>query len=122
MLYRKHAKLKTHSPHPQFILDDESLIYRYLSFKETIEARVEDYENNKSTEERKRLFKRWNDSCTGIVYKGSTTKFKVVPSCNQLITINKDFREESIAVDYDAIRRNRVRPSCWKIYCTSYQR
>lgn len=97
------CKAETHSPHPQFILDDESLIYRPLSFKETIEARVEDYENNKSTEERKRLFKRWNDSCTGIVYKGSTTKFKVVPSCNQLITINKDFREESIAVDYDAI-------------------
>jgi len=99
---REACKAETDSPHPQFVLDDESRIYRPLTFKEDIEARVTDYENNKDTEERVRLFQR-NDSCTGIVYKSNTAKFKIVPLCKELITIDEDFREASVAVEYDAI-------------------
>ena len=97
------CKSETDSPHPQFILDDESLIYRPLTFKENLEVRVTDYENNKDTEERKCLFKHWNDSCTGVAYKGGTTKFKIVPRCHELITIAKDFRETSLPVNQDAV-------------------
>src|SRR3989344_102003 len=100
---QKACKSETDSPHPQCILDDGSIIYRPLSFKENLEVRVTDYENNKDTEERKRLFKHWNDSCTGVAYMGGTTKFKIVPRCHQLITIAKDFREASLPVDYDAV-------------------
>ncbi len=100
---REACNAESNPAHPQFILDDESKIYRPLTFKENIEARVTDYENNKSTEERTRLFKHWNDSCTGVAYKGTTTKFKIVPTCSELITIKKDFNGAGIAVDYDAI-------------------
>ena len=98
------CKTEMDSPHPQFVLDDGNKIYRALTFKEDIEARVKDYENNKGTEERVRLFKTWNDSCTGVAYKGGTTKFKIVPICSGLITINKDFNGGGLAIDYDAIK------------------
>ena len=100
---RKACKAEAHSPHPQFVLDDGSRIYRPLTFKEDIEARVTDYENNKDTEERKRLFQRWNDSCTGVAYKNATTKFKIVPTCSQLITLNKDFNGFFLSIEYDDI-------------------
>jgi len=100
---REACKAEAHSPHPQFVLDDGSRIYRALTFKEDIEARVTDYENNKDTEERKRLFQRWNDSCTGVAYKNATTKFKIVPMCSQLITLDKDFNGGGLAIEYDDI-------------------
>lgn len=87
--------------HPQFVLPDGSMVYRPLTFKETIEAMVTDYENNKNTEERLRLFKRQNDSCTGIVYQAGTTKFKIVPLCTQLINIYKEFNGTAVSVQYD---------------------
>lgn len=100
---REACNAESNPAHPQFILDDESMIYRPLTFKENIEARVTDYENNKSTEERTRLFKHWIDSCTGVAYKGNTTNFKIVPTCSELITINKDFNGAGMVIDYDAI-------------------
>ena len=100
---REACKVEVNSVHPEFMLDDGSRIYRPLTFKEDIEARVTDYENNKDTEERKRLFQRWNDSCTGVAYKSATTKFKIVPMCSQLIILDKDFNGGGLAIEYDDI-------------------
>jgi len=69
-----------------------------LTFKETILARVEAYESGD-----KSLFDTWLDSCTGIVYKSGTTKFKIVPNCEQLRTISKDFSGAFLPITYDAI-------------------
>gem|GEM_PF-4778323 len=91
---------KEPSNHPS---ENNGSLYRPLTFKETIEARVHDYENNKDTEERKSLFQRWNDTCTGVAYKATTTKFKIVPRCHELITLDKDFNGTALAIDYDNI-------------------
>ncbi|MDP3698103.1 MAG: hypothetical protein Q8R47_00800 [Nanoarchaeota archaeon] len=95
------CKAEANPAHPQFVLNDGSRVYRPLTFKETIEAQVTDYENHKDPEERLRLFKRQNDSCTGIVYQAGTTKFKIVPICLQLITIYKDFNGTALSIKYD---------------------
>ena len=89
--------------HPQFTLPSESRLYRPLTFKETIEARVNDYERHGSTAERLRLFQRWNDSCTGVGYKAGSTRFKIIPESVELITIEKEFNQEFLPVVYDSI-------------------
>ena len=95
---------------PTYIQLDGSRIVRALSFKENLQARIEDYNilNNsdgsaKTDDERLRLFNRWNDSCTGIAYKVGTTKFKIVYQSMELITIDKEFEVGFLQVDYDSI-------------------
>ena len=78
-------------------------IIRPLTFRENIEARVTDYENNKGSKDRLRLFNKWLDSCTGIAYKSGSTKFKVVLESGNLIGISKDFNDSFIPVVYDDI-------------------
>ena len=103
-----------HSPHPIFTKDNGSTIYRPLTFKETIEARVHDYESNKDTEERKRLFQRWNDSCTAVAYKKGTTTFKLVHQSKDLITIPEDFNAAFLPTTYDDIDGIELRSDCGK--------
>ena len=69
-----------------------------LTFKENIQARVEAYESGNHY-----LFDTWLDSCTGIVYKAETTEFKIVPNCEQLRNISKDFSKKFLSVDYSKI-------------------
>ena len=78
-------------------------VYRPLTFKENLQARVEDYESHQG-EERVRLFNIWLDSCTGIAYKAGTNKFKIIPVCEQLITIDKEFNSASLSLDYDSLQ------------------
>ena len=99
------------SVHPLFTRDDGSKTVRPLTFKENIEARVNDYKtlkdengNNRSREDRLRLFSRWLDSCTGIAYKAQSTKFKINPECRELITINQDFNQPFISIDYSSFK------------------
>ena len=96
--------------HPMFTQDNGKMIYRPLTFKENIEARVHDYETLKNADgsertekERLRLFSRWLDSCTGIAYKTGTTRFKIIPICEQLITIKKFFANSFLQINYDHI-------------------
>jgi len=96
------------SSHPQFTRDDGSLIYRPLTFKETIEARVKDYETThnpdgteRTKDDRLRFFKRWNDSCTGIAYKQGSSKFKVIVQSPKLVTIDKGFNNTHLPINYD---------------------
>ena len=76
-------------------------IYRPFTFKENIEAKVNDYNteknpdgSKKTEEEKKRLFETWLDSSTGIAYKKKSTKYKIIQVSNELITINKDFNQK----------------------------
>ena len=107
---QKACQKRTDSPHPTFTQPDGSLIYRPLTFKENIQARVIDYNtlkdeegNERDLEDRLRFFNHWIDSCTGMAYKAGTTKFKVVPVCKELITIKKGFNEEFLPIEYDSI-------------------
>ena len=106
---RESCEKESSSAHPQFVRTDGSKIYRPLTFKEDIEARVNDYESNKDTDTRDnaknrlRLFNRWIDSCTGVAYKAGTTKFKLIPQCEPLIEIAKDFNSAFMVIDYDSI-------------------
>ena len=108
--FRKSYENGECSLQPTYIQPDGSRIVRALTFKENLQARVETYNtlNNldgsaKTDDERLRLFNRWNDSCTGIAYKAGTTKFKIVHQSMDLITIDKDFKEGFLQVDYDFI-------------------
>ena len=89
--------------HPQYTLSDGSKIYRPLTFKETIEGRVNDYESHKDTEERLLLFQRWNDSCTGIAYKARTKKFKIIHECQNFITVPEGFNQHFLPITYDLL-------------------
>jgi len=75
-------------------------IYRPLTFKETIEARVNDYESHKPTPERLHLFNNWKASCCGIAYKHGSTKFKLQVQCPELITIDSTFAQGFLPVNY----------------------
>ncbi len=98
-------------PHPMFVQDDGSKIYRPLTFKENIEVRVNDFNTlynfdgkERKKRERLRLFtRRWLDSCTGIAYKKGTTKFKLVPVSKDLITLSKGFNNAYVDINYDTI-------------------
>ena len=92
---------------PTFTLDDGSKIYRPLTFKETIEARINDYESS-TPEERLKLFKSWNNTCTGIAYKANgiikkSTKFKIIPQAKELILLPQDYNQSTLPVEYDKI-------------------
>ncbi|MDP3990188.1 MAG: hypothetical protein Q8Q01_03205 [archaeon] len=78
-------------------------VVRPLTFRENLEARVNDYENNRGKKERLRLFNKWLDSCTGIAYKKGTDKFKIIPISPDLVTIPRDFNNHFIQVDYDGL-------------------
>jgi len=88
-----------------------SKLVRPLTFKENLEARINDYEtltnsdgSERTKEERLKLFtERWLDSCTGVAYKAETTKFKLIPVCRELVTIDKDFNDSYLTVDYNSI-------------------
>ena len=93
-----------------FTKDDGSEIYRPLTFKETIRARVDDFNTSvaengeeRSLDERLKLYAHYIDSCTSIAYKAETTKFKVIPVCKKLITIDSSFNENFLPVDYDTL-------------------
>ncbi len=91
------------SPHPKYVLADGSSVYRPLTFKENIEARVNDYEQKKPENERLQLFNRWVDSCLGMAYQMKTKKFKMILQCPELITIARDFRGAHLPVSYDSV-------------------
>ena len=76
----------------------QASVKRPFTFKENLQARVEAYESGDY-----RLFETWLNSCTGIVYKAGTTRFKIIPSCAELIGINKDFSHSFLPVEYDTI-------------------
>ena len=104
-------KNSSNAVHPLFTMSNNSKIYRPLSFKENIEARINDYETKtnpdgvaRSDEERTKLFKQYLDSCTGFAYKSKSTKFKINSICEELIIIDKDFNDSFKAVNYSSFK------------------
>jgi hypothetical protein len=99
------------SIHPGFMLDDGSKVYRPLTFKEDITARVTDYNTlhnpdgtERTPEERLKLCtERWLDSCTAIAYQKGTGKFKVVLQSKELITLPEDFNSGYLPISYNDI-------------------
>ena len=103
----KECGLDAKTAQPTFTLNDGSKIYRPLTFKETIQARVNDYESS-TPEERLKLFKSWNNTCTGIAYKANgiikkSTKFKIIPQAKELILLPQDYNQSTLPVEYDKI-------------------
>jgi len=78
-------------------------IYIPLTFKETIEARVNEY--NKGNKE---LFNNWLSTSSGIVYKANSTKFKIIPLSKKLVNIDKDFNDDFISVDYSSFKEQEL--------------
>ncbi|MFH1456327.1 MAG: hypothetical protein ABIF40_05260, partial [archaeon] len=105
-VHKLRNECKLEDSHPTFVLDGNR-VFRPLTFRETIEARVNDYEtlkdrdgNVRSKEDQLKLFKRYLHSCTGVAYKKSTTKFKIIPVCADLIGIDKDFNQHFLPINY----------------------
>ncbi len=90
--------------HPTFIKPDNSKIYRPLSFKENIEARVNEYNTDLNSDEQKlALFNTWIDSCTAIAYNKGSTKFKIIPIYDDLINIKANSTANFLPIDYSKI-------------------
>ncbi len=94
---------------PTILLAGNTLV-RPLTFKENITARVEDFHrlkhadgSDRTLEDRLRFFDKWLDACTGIGYQAGTTKFKIVPVCEPLITIASDFGETHLDTPYHSL-------------------
>ncbi len=96
--------------HPKYRVRTGQEVYRPFTFKEGIKARVDDYNtlqnpngSDRTLDERLHLFTSWNDSCTGAAYKAGTTKFKIIPVCEPLILIERDYNEGFLAVAYTGL-------------------
>ncbi len=81
-----------------------------LTFAETIQARVEDYErltddegNERSEADRLRLFNNYFDTVTGVAYKAHTTLFKLIDRADALVNIDKDFNKSFVPCDYESL-------------------
>ena len=90
---------------------DGQRIVRPLTFRENLQARVDDFETLKNKdgsirtiEDRLRLFGTWFDSCTGIAYSSNNDDFMIIPMCKELITIPRDFNDEYTQVDYASLQ------------------
>ena len=79
------------SVQPVFILEDGTSLIRPLTLAEDAEALVNQYESTQDPEERTSILSSWRATCTGIAYKAGTTRFKIIPVCKELITLNKKF-------------------------------
>jgi len=108
---QEECKKENNQNHPTFKTKSGTNIYRPLTFRETIEARVTDFDTdkdengkNRSDDDRLRLLKNWITSSTGIAYKTKSTKFKIIPTCEELIMISKDFKDGFIPIDYSKIK------------------
>lgn len=94
--------------HPLYVLVDGSRMYRPLTFRENLAARVEDFNTLKDADgkkrtlqERLRLFDRHLDSCTSIVYKARSKLFTIISQDKELILIpEEDFTQSSLPVQY----------------------
>ena len=99
------------SAHPLFTRGNRSRIYRPLTFKETIKAKVEDYNtthdkdgNERTLDERLRFFNKYIDSCTGMAYKTKSTEFQIILECEPLIEIARDFNEAFLPDSYASVK------------------
>ena len=98
---------KIHPTHPTSI-ENPNTIYRPLTYKENVEAIIDDYETlnypdntPRDMNNREKLLNVGLNSCTGIAYKKNSDKFKISRKCHSLITLDDDFNEEFKSILYD---------------------
>ncbi|MDP3734385.1 MAG: hypothetical protein Q8R37_04080 [Nanoarchaeota archaeon] len=103
------CEAEENTSHPTFVIDGKT-VYRPLTFRENIQARVEDFytlydanSNKRTVDDRLRLFNTWLDSCAGIAYKADSPEFKLILQSPHLIGINESFNNEFIPIDYDSV-------------------
>jgi len=85
---------------------------RPLTFKETLEARLNAYKAGMTNEEKMFLLNQKLSTCTGIAYpaegiKNSNT-FKIIPVCKELITLYSGFPKSNFRVSYDSLEEEEV--------------
>ena len=105
------SMLDPNSTQPMFRRDNRAIVYRPLSFKENMQVMVDDYnrlENtdgtNRSMEARLSLFHSgYKDTCTAVVRKERSSKFKILPVSKNLVEISKDYTFEGLYIDYESI-------------------
>ena len=104
-------KLRTALPQGNAFHPLVSGLPRPLTFKETLQFRIEDFNTShnpdgteRSPEERNRLFLNYFDTCTGIHYNSGTDKFMIIPHCDQLITLNSSFSDPYVDVPYGTLQ------------------
>ena len=80
---------------------------RPFTLKENLQARIEDYNTltnpdgtRRTEEKRKRFFNTWLDSCSGTHYLAGTTRFKIIPCSNELITLAQAPVDDYLSVHY----------------------
>ena len=67
-------------------------------------------ENMKARLQDKSLFNSWLDSCTVIVYRANSDEFLIIPKCDLLLNIDKDFNKSSIIVtdkEYNDLKKQK---------------
>ncbi len=87
---------------------NDQKIVRPLTFRENLQARVDDFETLKNKDgsiktinDRLRLFTISLDSCMGVAYSSKNEDdFMIIPVCRELITIPKDFRDQYMQINY----------------------
>ncbi|MBU0470713.1 MAG: hypothetical protein KKA62_02060 [Nanoarchaeota archaeon] len=89
----KECRKDENSPHPRYVLGDEKSIHRPLTLGEILSARLQ----------KPSLFDSSLISCTGIMYKKRSPKFKIIPLCEELITIPDGFNEPYLNVNYNLL-------------------
>src|SRR3989344_7519757 len=72
-------------------------VVRPLTFKENVQARLAQYA---ATGRAGSLWSSWLDSCSSIVYKGGSTKFKIVRLSSHLLELPSSFRQSLLGVNY----------------------
>jgi len=93
---------------PKHLITIEGKKYiRPLTFKETIEAKLNAYESGTNDEEKNLLFNYNIATCTGVAYPSSDSKnvkvFKIIPICKELITLDSAFKESSLKIPYNSL-------------------
>ncbi len=77
---------------------------RPLTAEETMEAMLDDYFcEGAGKDQRRRLWQKKIDTCTAIVYKSQSTKFKIVSPSEDLILITEDCLKGYLQVNYDKL-------------------
>ena len=108
--FQKASKADTFCLQPTFICSDGSTIYRPLTALEVMQEVVidfntlhDEYEGERSIDDRERLLQQWYNTCTGVLNKGGSTKFKLISESEHLITINPGFDIRFLSVKYNSV-------------------
>lgn len=86
----QHLNKNASENQPIYKLSNQTSIVRPLTFKENMEARLENNE----------LFDNYLDSCTSIAYKKGSKLVKLNPISEELIMLPSDFNNASLDINY----------------------